>query len=94
MYYHILALCSCIGIPVAWGITDTEDTRTYTEFFSVIKKKIPDATIHILMTDDGMYLQVNINVSIKHSLDPAMIGGCSAVYPQVTHLLCRWHVDR
>lgn len=54
MNYHILALCSCIGIPVAWGITDTEDTRTYTEFFSVIKKRNPDGTIHILMTDDGM----------------------------------------
>ena len=54
MNYHILELCPCIGIPVAWGITDTEDTKTYTEFFSVIKKRIPDATIHILMTDDGM----------------------------------------
>ena len=51
---HTCIVFMYIGIPVAWGITDTEDIRTYTEFFSVIKKRIPDATIHTLMTDDGM----------------------------------------
>ncbi|XP_065903839.1 uncharacterized protein [Dysidea avara] len=65
------------GIPVAWGITDVEDTNRYTVFFSAIRKRVPDAVIDILMTDD----------------DPSMIGGCVAVYPDVIHLLCRWHVD-
>ena len=31
------------GIPVAWGITDTEDINIYTTFFSTIKKRVPDA---------------------------------------------------
>ena len=40
---------------MAWGITDTEDTQTYTVFFSAIKKRVPDVDINILMTDDGEY---------------------------------------
>ena len=24
----------------------------------------------------------------------AGVNGCKAVYPEVTHLLCKWHVDR
>ena len=29
---------SYAGLPVAWGITDTEGVNTYTEFFGAIKK--------------------------------------------------------
>ena len=44
-----------VYIPVAWGITDTEDINIYTTFFSAIKKRVPDAVIDILMTDDGQH---------------------------------------
>ena len=50
MYFHTYA-----GLPVAWGITDTEDVNTYTEFFGAIKKRLPNAIINVLMTDDGQY---------------------------------------
>ena len=26
--------------------------------------------------------------------DNCIIGGCMHIYPEVLHLLCRWHVDR
>ena len=51
---NITFLHTCLlGIPVAWGITDVEDTNRYTVFFSAIRKRVPDAVIDILMTDDG-----------------------------------------
>jgi len=62
---HTCIVCSYTGVPVAWGIADIEDTRTYTEFFSAIKRRIPDAAIHILMTDNGTY---NIPYTMKVSL--------------------------
>lgn len=42
-----------IGQPVAWAICDTETKDTYTEFFKAIKRRVPEATISVLMTDDG-----------------------------------------
>ena len=38
---------------MAWRITDTEDVNTYTEFFGAIKRRVPNAVISVLMTDDG-----------------------------------------
>ena len=35
MYFRTYA-----GLPGAWGITDTEDVNTYTEFFGAIKKRV------------------------------------------------------
>ena len=52
-YVSIVVICILSGLPVAWGIADTEDINTYTEFFSAIKKRVPDAVISVLMTDDG-----------------------------------------
>ena len=61
-------VCSYTGVLVAWGIADIEDTQTYTEFFSAIKRRIPDAAIHILMTDDGTYnIPYTMKVSLKKS---------------------------
>jgi len=82
---------------VAWGITDIENTNTYTVFFA-IKQRVPDTVIDVLMIDDGQTLEKFYDVLYYYFfctlLDPSMIGGCVAVYPDVIHLLCRWHVDR
>ena len=43
------------GQPVAWAITDVENTHTYHEFFKAVKSRVPDAIIDTLMTDDGNY---------------------------------------
>ena len=52
-YVSIVVICILSGLPVAWGIADTKDINTYTGFFSAIKKRVPDAVISVLMTDDG-----------------------------------------
>ena len=42
-----------VGQPIAWAITDTEDINSYEEFFKAVKARVSDATIQILMSDDG-----------------------------------------
>ena len=48
----------CIGIPVAWAISDREDSETIEAMFTVVKEKCPDAKVSTLMTDDGIKLYV------------------------------------
>jgi len=43
------------GQPIAWAITDTEDTNSYEEFFKAVKARVPDASIKTVMTDDGKW---------------------------------------
>ena len=89
-----------LGQPVAWAITDIEDAQTYQEFFRAVRVRVPDAVIDTLMTDDGEQIHIlmlcNKNLTPYHHIfsDTAIIAGCSAVYPNVNHLLCRWHIDR
>ena len=73
-----------------------EDVQTYQEFFTAVKKRVPDANVTILMTDDGECESVLKNLSPYPHLfsDSAIVAACSAVYPDVNHLLCRWHIDR
>ena len=60
LYTHVfIVVFNLSGLPVAWGITDTEDINTYTEFFGAIKKRVPDAVISVLMTDDGKWLHLH-----------------------------------
>ena len=42
------------GQPVAWALSDKEDTNTLECFWSVIRKRCPSAAVTTLMTDDGM----------------------------------------
>ena len=35
-----------------------------------------------------------ITIHIFFSTDAAIVGACVDVFPGVTHILCRWHVDR
>ena len=48
-------MSNIIGQPVAWAITDVEDVQSYQEFFKAVKRRVPEANITILMTDDGKY---------------------------------------
>ena len=43
-------LAMITGQPIAWEITDTEDTNSSEEFF---KARVPEATITALMTNDS-----------------------------------------
>ena len=42
-----------IGQPVAWALSDKEDTDTLECFWGVIKSRCPSAIVTTLMTDDG-----------------------------------------
>jgi hypothetical protein len=66
------------GCPVVWLISNREDEVTLTVFFQQVKQRCPCAVINALMTDD----------------DLAGVNGCRHIYPDVVHLLCKWHVDR
>ena len=85
-----------IGIPVAWAISDREDSDTIEVLFTVVKNKCPDAKVPTLMTDDGIFVcaATSNNLLLSMSTDLAGVIGCSRVYPEVQHLLCIWHVDR
>ena len=42
-----------LGQPVAWAISDKEDTQTLQVVWTVVKKRCPQANVNVLMTDDG-----------------------------------------
>lgn len=42
-----------IGNPVAWLLSDREDTATMECFLQAVKLKSPDIKINTAMTDDG-----------------------------------------
>ena len=53
-------------MPVAWAISDREDTDTIEAFWTAVKSKCPNAVISNLMTDDGkVYLLINRERSIR-----------------------------
>lgn len=80
---------------MAWAITDVEDVQTYQEFFTAVKKRVPNANVTILMTDDGKcdFMLKNC-FTLSTFSDSVIVAACSVVYPGVNHLLCRWHIDR
>ena len=49
--------------------------------------------IVIILTHNN-YIEVLIILVIIIIVDLAGVNGCAAVYPNVTNLLCKWHVDR
>ena len=57
------------GQPIAWALSDKEDTNTLECFWSVIRKRCPSAAVTTLMTDDGMspYKDNFINKDECHS---------------------------
>ena len=38
---------------MAWAVCDSETKEAYTEFFKAVRERVPEATISVLMTDDG-----------------------------------------
>lgn len=81
---------------MAWTISDKEDTQTLEVVWTVVKKRCPQANVNVLMTDDGEMKNLQIALFLKNILftDLAGVLACSHVYPNVCHILCRWHIDR
>ena len=48
----------------------------------------------IILTHNNHIEVLIILVIIIIIVDLAGVNGCTAVYPNVTNLLCKWHVDR
>ena len=44
-----------IGQPVAWAISDKEDSDALQAVWSAVHKRCPSAIVSTVMTDDGMY---------------------------------------
>lgn len=74
----VLLLLVIVGYPVLWAISDKENETAMQVIFNSVKKRCPNGTINVLMTDDSL----------------SGANACSQIYPGVTHLLCRWHVDK
>ena len=66
-----------IGIPVAWAISDREDSDTIEVLFTVVKNKCPDAKVPTLMTDDGIFVCAatsnNLLLSMIYWLLPSLL---------------------
>ena len=51
--YEIIHIHLYIGQPVAWCISNHEDTSVMTIFLQSVQDRSPDTPIMVLMTDDG-----------------------------------------
>ena len=52
-----------IGVPVAWLISDREDSVTLDCFLKAVKLKSPSTTINTALTDDGIVHYYNYIIS-------------------------------
>ena len=68
------------GIPVAWAISNHENTLHITEFLTAVKGSVGDLSPKVFMSDDA---------------DQYFNSWCTVFPSQDTiKLLCAWHVDR
>jgi len=68
------------GIPVAWMISNREDTLTIVEFLQAMKSRTGTIVANHIMTDDApQFYNAWVSVFGKHNTQK---------------LLCAWHVDR
>lgn len=66
------------GVPVAWMLSSNGKEATIKYFLDFVKKRSPDVTPRITMSDR----------------DQAQMNAIKAVYPETTLFLCWWHVLR
>lgn len=53
---YVILICTLtiiLGCPVAWLISDKEDTATLEVFLKAVKQRCPEAGVMTVMTDDG-----------------------------------------
>ena len=63
-------VCTYIGCPVAWLISNREDEATLTVFFKTVKLHCPEASIKTLMTDDGKQPVTKCIIIMEMQLKP------------------------
>ena len=106
-YTYNTCMCTCnvhsfnhfIGQPVGWCIADNEASEVIEIFLGCVKAKSPNTTVKVIMTDDGMYGAYIITITysdyaIYILTDNTGWSATKAVYGNIKHLLCFWHVDR
>ena len=79
---------------MAWAISGKEDTQTLEVVWTVVKRRCPQANVNVLMTDDGKIRKSQIALFLLRYTDLTGVLACSLVYPNIRHILCRWHIDR
>ena len=87
------------GQPVGWCIADTEASVIIEIFLSGIKERSPTTTVRVVMTDDGKKSYIvdtyTLDMCTLHNhADNTGWSATRAVYSDIKHLLCYWHVDR
>ena len=67
------------GVPVAWCISDREDTSLLSQFFKHLHERVGDIGLDYFMSDDAEQYHT---------------AWCGVFGPVKKKLLCIWHVDR
>ena len=67
------------GVPVAWCISDKEDTSALVQFFKHLHERVGDICPTVFMSDDAEQYHT---------------AWCGIFGPPARKLLCIWHVDR
>ena len=68
------------GLPVAWAISNREDTKTLIEFLSPVRSHVGDIACQFFMSDCAeQYYNAWVNVFGTND---------------TKRLICRWHIDR
>jgi len=60
--YYLSPSPMTIGQPVAWCISDREDTPVMRLFLSRVQERCPAAAVKTVMTDDGKHTVMSIVV--------------------------------
>ena len=66
------------GIPVAWAISNKEDTSTLVQYLTAVKERVGNIEPEVFMSDDA----------------DAFHNAWQIVFGEVKRLLCFFHVDR
>ena len=84
---------------MGWCISDSESSEIIELFLSRVKARSPNTDVKVIMTDDGMIDTRNYGLLLNQYTvlffsDNTGWSGSKAVYGDIKHLLCFWHVDR
>lgn len=90
-----------LGQPVAWCISDREDSVAMETFLRAVKERSPDCEVNVVMTDDGMLMHMYnyiyalaSNITNFFHIDNTGWSAAQRVFGNPHHLLCHWHVDQ
>ena len=85
---------------MGWCISDSESIEVIKAFLGSMKARSPNTIVSVIMTDDGKSYCINLYTHFKQPTvymictDNTGWSATKAVFGEIKHLLCHWHVDR